>query len=162
MLAPLPSPAPDKQLCLRLLTMPENTNPSGIIFGGWIMAQTDIAGATLAVTAARSRVSTVAVRDFEFLAPIHVGDYVNFLRQHYPYRPFIYDRTRSGFCAAAAVYRALSTRRSSHLDLCARGGRWKISSTARKIPTFSILITWGYVFNTPALTPRTGHSWFFA
>lgn len=78
MLAPLPSPAPDKQLCLRLLTMPENTNPSGIIFGGWIMAQTDIAGATLAVTAARSRVSTVAVRDFEFLAPIQVGDYVNF------------------------------------------------------------------------------------
>lgn len=71
----LTSPAPDKQLCLRLITMPENTNPSGVIFGGWIMAQLDMAGGWLAMNVAGgTRVTTVAVRDFEFLAPIRVGD----------------------------------------------------------------------------------------
>lgn len=69
------SPAPDKQLCLRVVTLPENTNPNGVIFGGWTMAQLDIGGSWLAIhMAGGTRVSTVAVRDFEFLAPILVGD----------------------------------------------------------------------------------------
>jgi acyl-CoA thioesterase YciA len=56
--------------------MPADTNPSGDIFGGWIMSQMDIAGAILAKETARSRVVTVAVDGFKFLKPVKVGDVV--------------------------------------------------------------------------------------
>ncbi len=62
---------------IRTPATPEHTNAGGDIFGGWIMAQADIAGSIPAVTRARGRVATVAVNRFVFLKPVLVGDLVN-------------------------------------------------------------------------------------
>ncbi|MGE5468094.1 MAG: acyl-CoA thioesterase [Ignavibacteria bacterium] len=69
---------PAKTPVLRLMTMPADTNPAGDIFGGWVMAQVDIAGGIAAAQRARSRVATVAVNSFQFKQPISVGDVVSF------------------------------------------------------------------------------------
>lgn len=63
---------------LRTVPMPANTNASGDIFGGWIMAQVDIAGSIPATLTARGRVATVAVNSFVFKQPVFVGDIVSF------------------------------------------------------------------------------------
>jgi acyl-CoA thioesterase YciA len=68
--------APTGEPVLRTLAMPADTNPHGDIFGGWIMAQMDIAGGILAKEIAGSRVVTVAVDTIKFLKPVHVGDVV--------------------------------------------------------------------------------------
>lgn len=68
----------EKVPTLRLMTMPADTNPSGDIFGGWVMAQVDIAGGIAAMRRARGRVATVAVNSFLFKQPISVGDVVSF------------------------------------------------------------------------------------
>jgi len=62
------------ELALRTWCMPADTNPSGDIFGGWLMAQMDIAGATTARKIAKGRTATVAVDGMEFLKPVFVGD----------------------------------------------------------------------------------------
>jgi acyl-CoA thioesterase YciA len=67
---------PTGEPVLRTLAMPADTNPHGDIFGGWIMAQMDIAGGILAKEIAGSRVVTVAVDTIKFLKPVHVGDVV--------------------------------------------------------------------------------------
>lgn len=67
---------PTGELVLRTLAMPADTNPHGDIFGGWIMAQMDIAGGIMAKEIAESRVVTVAVETIKFLKPVHVGDVV--------------------------------------------------------------------------------------
>ena len=67
----------ERHLTIRVLAMPADTNPSGDIFGGWLMSQVDIAGSILAVQAAQGRVATVAVHDFQFLKPVLVGDLVS-------------------------------------------------------------------------------------
>ncbi|MGB5830398.1 MAG: acyl-CoA thioesterase [Thiohalocapsa sp.] len=64
------------QLALRVLTMPADTNPYGDIFGGWLLSQADVAGATIAIARSRGRVATAAVQEFQFLAPLRVGDLV--------------------------------------------------------------------------------------
>lgn len=69
---------PAKTPVLRLMTMPADTNPAGDIFGGWVMAQVDVAGAIAAAQRARSRVATIAVNSFQFKQPISVGDVVSF------------------------------------------------------------------------------------
>jgi len=69
---------PAKMPVLRLMTMPADTNPAGDIFGGWVMAQVDVAGGIAAAQRARSRVATVAVNSFQFKQPISVGDVVSF------------------------------------------------------------------------------------
>ena len=82
--APLPAaPAPvalpvDKELVLRLIPMPADANGNGDIFGGWIMAQVDIAGAVLPARIARGRIATVAVNQFVFKQPVSVGDLLSF------------------------------------------------------------------------------------
>jgi acyl-CoA thioesterase YciA len=58
--------------------MPADLNPQGDVFGGWIMAQVDIAGAIPAHRVARGRVATVAVNSFVFKQPVSVGDVVSF------------------------------------------------------------------------------------
>ena len=63
---------------LRLMTMPADLNGNGDIFGGWVMAQVDIAGAIPAMRRSRGRVATVAVNSFLFKQPISVGDVVSF------------------------------------------------------------------------------------
>ncbi len=69
---------PDAQPVLRVIPMPADLNPVGDIFGGWVMAQIDLAGAIPAVRRARGRVATVAVNALQFKQPIAVGDLVSF------------------------------------------------------------------------------------
>lgn len=63
---------------LRVMPMPADVNAAGDIFGGWVMAQVDIAGAIPAMRRARGRIATVAVNSFLFKQPISVGDVVSF------------------------------------------------------------------------------------
>jgi acyl-CoA thioesterase YciA len=63
---------------LRLVPMPADANPSGDIFGGWIMSQVDIAGAIPCLRLAKGRVATVAVNSFVFRQPVLIGDIVSF------------------------------------------------------------------------------------
>lgn len=72
------TPLPDRQPTLRVVTMPADTNSLGGIFGGWIMAQVDIAGSIPAIRRAKGKVATVAVNAFEFHQPVLVGDVVSF------------------------------------------------------------------------------------
>jgi acyl-CoA thioesterase YciA len=69
---------PDADPILRLVPMPTDTNYAGDVFGGWIMAQVDIAGSIPAIRRARGRVATVAVNSFVFKQPVYVGDLVSF------------------------------------------------------------------------------------
>jgi acyl-CoA thioesterase YciA len=57
--------------------MPGDTNPAGDIFGGWLLAQMDIAAGTVAWQRARGRVATVALDAMAFHAPVFVGDVVS-------------------------------------------------------------------------------------
>lgn len=74
-LARLPT---DCEPVLRVMPMPADLNAYGDVFGGWIMAQVDIAGAIPAMRRARGRVATVAVNSFMFKQPVSVGDLVSF------------------------------------------------------------------------------------
>ena len=62
---------------LRTVAMPAHANPSGDIFGGWIMSQMDIAGGIYAYEVAKGRVATVAVDAMTFHLPVYVGDVVS-------------------------------------------------------------------------------------
>ncbi len=68
----------DRQPALRIMTMPADLNPAGDVFGGWIMANVDIAGAIPARRRAKCRVATIAVNSFLFKQPVSVGDLVSF------------------------------------------------------------------------------------
>ena len=63
---------------LRVVPMPADANHNGDIFGGWIMAQVDVAGGTVAGRVARGRVATVAVKEFVFKQPVQIGDVLSF------------------------------------------------------------------------------------
>lgn len=65
-------------LVLRVIPLPADTNPNGDIFGGWLMAQVDMAGAVLPARIARGRLATVAVNQFLFKQPVSVGDLLSF------------------------------------------------------------------------------------
>ncbi len=67
----------DRQPTVRILAMPAYTNPGGKIFGGWIMAQMDVAGGIVALEYAGGPVVTVAVTSMEFHRPVSVGDLVS-------------------------------------------------------------------------------------
>jgi len=69
---------PDKMPTLRVVPMPSDANLHGDVFGGWIMAQVDVAGALPAVKRANGRVATVAVNSFVFKNPVFVGDLLSF------------------------------------------------------------------------------------
>ena len=68
----------DKTLVLRVMPMPADANGNGDIFGGWIMAQVDLAGAVLPARIAKGRIATVAVNQFVFKQPVSVGDLLSF------------------------------------------------------------------------------------
>jgi acyl-CoA thioesterase YciA len=67
-----------KDPTMRVIPMPADANHTGDIFGGWIMAQVDLAGAVPAMRVAKGRVATVAVNSFVFKQPVFVGDIVSF------------------------------------------------------------------------------------
>ena len=62
---------------LRTFAMPADTNPHGDIFGGWLISQMDLAGASVAARRAGGRVVTVAIDAMEFHEPVDVGDEVS-------------------------------------------------------------------------------------
>ena len=72
------STLPRREPVLRVVPMPADVNQHGDIFGGWIMAQVDIAGGVMAARRALGRVATVAVNSFTFKQPVLVGDVVSF------------------------------------------------------------------------------------
>ena len=63
---------------LRMMPAPSDANVYGDVFGGWIMAQVDVAGAVLPMRVARGRIATVAVNQFTFKQPVSIGDLVTF------------------------------------------------------------------------------------
>ena len=69
--------APNGEPALRAIAMPADANPSGDIFGGWLLAQMDLAGGTVAAERAQGRVATVAVEGMVFHKPVHIGDRVS-------------------------------------------------------------------------------------
>jgi acyl-CoA thioesterase YciA len=69
---------PDDDPVLRVMPMPADANVHGDVFGGWIMAQVDIAGAVPAARRANGRVATIAVTSFLFKNPVFVGDLLSF------------------------------------------------------------------------------------
>lgn len=71
---PLTALPSDKELVLRVVPMPADTNGNGDIFGGWVMAQVDMAGSILPARLTRGRIATVAVNEFVFKQPVRVGD----------------------------------------------------------------------------------------
>ena len=69
---------PEKHSTLRVVPMPADLNQNGDVFGGWVMAQVDVAGAIPAMRRARGRVATFSVNSFMFKQPVSVGDIVSF------------------------------------------------------------------------------------
>ncbi len=69
---------PAHEPVIRAIAKPADTNPSGDIFGGWLMAQMDLAAGNLAARTARGRASTIAVDGMTFHKPVKVGDEVSF------------------------------------------------------------------------------------
>ena len=70
----LPDP---KDLAVLITAMPADTNPSGDIFGGWLMSMMDLAAGNIAARYSRGRVATIAVDGMVFLTPVQVGDEVS-------------------------------------------------------------------------------------
>jgi acyl-CoA thioesterase YciA len=76
--APLASLPTDKELVMKVIPMPADTNANGDIFGGWVMAQVDLAGSVLPARVIQGRMATVAVNEFLFKQPVRVGDILSF------------------------------------------------------------------------------------
>ena len=74
---PLQLPS-DRQLVMRVMPMPSDVNGNGDIFGGWIMAQVDVAGAVLPSRIAKGRIATVAVNQFIFKQAVSMNDLLSF------------------------------------------------------------------------------------
>ena len=66
------------ELVMRVMPMPADVNANGDVFGGWIMAQVDVAGSILPARVARGRLATVAVNEFIFKQPVSIGDLLSF------------------------------------------------------------------------------------
>jgi acyl-CoA thioesterase YciA len=68
----------DKELVLKMIPMPADCNANGDIFGGWVMAQVDLAGSVVPARYVDGRMATVAVNQFIFKQPVRVGDILSF------------------------------------------------------------------------------------
>jgi acyl-CoA thioesterase YciA len=71
-------PPSDEELVLKVIPMPADCNANGDIFGGWVMAQVDLAGSVIPARYADGRMATVAVNEFIFKQPVRVGDILSF------------------------------------------------------------------------------------
>ncbi len=71
----------DKELVLKVIPMPADCNANGDIFGGWVMAQVDLAGSVIPARYTRGRMATVAVKEFVFKQPVRVGDILSFFSE---------------------------------------------------------------------------------
>ena len=83
--APLTAPTvalpADKELVLKVIPMPADCNANGDIFGGWVMAQVDLAGSVVPARYVNGRMATVAVNQFIFKQPVRVGDILSFFAE---------------------------------------------------------------------------------
>ncbi len=68
----------DKELVMKVIPQPRDCNANGDIFGGWVMAQVDLAGAVIPFRYTKGRMATVAVKEFVFRQPVRVGDILSF------------------------------------------------------------------------------------
>lgn len=64
----------DKDLVIKVVAMPGDTNPDGDMFGGWILSQMDLAAYLHARKVTTNKVVTVAIDNFVFHQPVFVGD----------------------------------------------------------------------------------------
>ena len=77
--SPPPAALPSEhELVLKVIPMPADCNANGDIFGGWVMAQVDLAGSVLPARYVQGRMATVAVNEFIFKQPVRVGDILSF------------------------------------------------------------------------------------
>jgi acyl-CoA thioesterase YciA len=76
--APPATPPSDHELVFKVIPLPGDANSNGDIFGGWVMAQVDLAGSVLPARYAQGRMATVAVNQFIFKQPVRVGDILSF------------------------------------------------------------------------------------
>ena len=76
--ATLKSLPADMELVLKVIPMPADCNANGDIFGGWVMAQCDLAGSVIPARYAKGRMATVAVNEFVFKQPVRLGDILSF------------------------------------------------------------------------------------
>ena len=74
---PQTNTVPSGEPVIRTVAMPADTNPAGDIFGGWLMAQMDLAAGNAAARRARGRCATVAADSMVFHSPVFVGDEVS-------------------------------------------------------------------------------------
>ena len=71
----------DKELVLKVIPMPADCNANGDIFGGWVMAQVELAGSVIPARHTQGRMATVAVNEFIFKQPVRVGDILSFFSE---------------------------------------------------------------------------------
>jgi acyl-CoA thioesterase YciA len=71
------NPRRNDEPVLRVVPRPADINANGHIFGGWILAQMDIAGGITAGRRANGHVATVAIEGMTFHQPILLGDVVS-------------------------------------------------------------------------------------
>ena len=71
----------DKELVLKVIPMPADSNVNGDIFGGWVMAQVDLAGSVIPARIAKGRIATVAVNQFVFKQAVKMGDLLSFFAE---------------------------------------------------------------------------------
>src|SRR5688572_11718460 len=71
----------DRELVLKVIPMPADCNANGDIFGGWVMAQVDLAGSVVPARHVDGRMATVAVNQFIFKQPVRVGDILSFFAE---------------------------------------------------------------------------------
>jgi acyl-CoA thioesterase YciA len=71
------TPTPQGEPAIRTIAMPADANPAGDIFGGWLMAQMDLAAGNVAARRARCRCATVSVDRITFHNPVFIGDEVS-------------------------------------------------------------------------------------
>lgn len=74
-------PIPQGDLALQIIALPRDANGFGDIYGGWLVAQMDLAGTAMASRVAGGRVATVAIDRMAFLVPVAVGAQLSFYSQ---------------------------------------------------------------------------------
>ena len=90
-----------------MIPLPADVNANGDIFGGWVMAQVDLAGSVLPARYAKGRMATVAVNEFVFKQPVRVGDILQLLRRGHAHRQHLDHRQRRGLRRAARPRREI-------------------------------------------------------
>lgn len=107
---------PEGELLLRTSPMPSDTNGNGDIFGGWIMAQMDIAGGMMVMEITGGRAVTVAVDTMKFIKPVNVGDVV---------------------CCYGTVVKIGNTSITTRLEVWVKPSQWRKKSDAQD-PFFKV------------------------